>query len=75
MVLSQGATDIPEGALVDLSRIHPIGRHRQRKRQQIFHQYEVGSELTVVVVAVVVKASVVNDIKDSHSRRDVGAIH
>ena len=38
VVLSQGATDIQEGVLVDLSRIHSIGRHQQRKRQQLFLQ-------------------------------------
>ena len=71
-VLSQGATDIREGVLVVLSRIHPIGGYRQRKRQQLFLQYEVGvqAELMVVVV-VVVQASLVDGMVDSHNCRDV----
>lgn len=35
-VLSQGATDIREEALIGPSSIHPTGGYRQRKRQQLF---------------------------------------
>lgn len=77
LVLSQGATDIQEGVLVDLSRIHPIGRYRQRKRQQLFLQYGVGIQAALMVVVVVVQASLVDgmNLKDSHNCKDVGAIH
>lgn len=73
-VLSQGATDIQEGVLVVLSRIHPNGRYRQRKtqRQQSFlHEDEVQAEV------IVVQASLVDGmrVRDSHNCRDVGAIH
>ena len=74
LVLSRGATDIQEGVLVVLSRIHPIGRYRQRKRQQSFLQYGVGVQAALMVV-VAVQASLVDGMKDSHSGRDVGAIH
>ena len=74
LVPNQGATDIQEGVPVVLSRTHPIGRHRQRKIQQLFLQngVEVQAELMVVVV---VQASLVDGMKDSHNRRDVGANH
>ena len=78
VVLSLGATDIQEGVLVVLSRIHPIGRHRQRKKQQLFLQYGVRLQaeiMVVVVVVVVVQASLADDTKDSHKCRNVGAIH
>ena len=71
-ILNQGATDIQEGELVVLSRIHPIGGYRQRKR--LFLQYGVGVQaelMVVVVVVVVVQASRVDSMKDYHNRRDV----
>ena len=76
MVLSQGATDIQEGVLVALSRIHPVGRHRQRKWQQSFLQYGDGEQdKLMVVVVVVVQASLVDGMAGFHNCRDVGAIH
>jgi len=66
-VLSQGATDIQEGVLVVLSRIHPIGRYRQRKR---LLQYGDGVQAELVMV--VVQASLADGMKDFHSYRDVG---
>lgn len=75
-VLNQGATDIQEGVLVFLSRIHPIGRYRQRERQQSVLQYGVGVQAEpMVVVVVVVQASQVDGKKDFHKCRDVGAVH